>query len=68
MDLTILKNDFAFRFKVSKENTQLGINFWDKKDGLGSYVVGYEYDTTASDFITHHSGLMVYMKNSSDLI
>lgn len=62
------KDDLAFRFKIGKEDLQLGINFWDKKDGLGSYVVGYEYDATASDFITHHSGLTVYMKNGADLI
>lgn len=62
------KDDRTFRFKIGKDDLQLGINFWDRKDGLGSYVVGYEYDATANDFISHHSGLTVYMKNGADLL
>jgi outer membrane cobalamin receptor len=47
---------------------QMGLNYWEKKDGLGSYVVGYEYDATASDFITHHSAYTAFVKNESNLI
>jgi len=62
------KDDQTLRFKISTDNMQLGINYWEKQDGLGSYVVGYEYDATADDFITHHSGFTVYMKNQTTLI
>ncbi len=62
------KNDKALRFKIFSDNMQLGINYWEKKDGLGSYVVGYEYDATASDFITHHSAYTAFVKNQSTLI
>lgn len=62
------KEDQALRLKISKDNMQLGINYWNKKDGLGSYVVGYEYHATASDFITHHNALTIYLKNQSRLI
>jgi outer membrane receptor for ferrienterochelin and colicins len=62
------KDDMALRFKVFSDNMLLGINYWEKKDGLGSYVVGYEYDATAADFLTHHSAYTAFMKNTSTLI
>ncbi|TQV75393.1 TonB-dependent receptor [Aliikangiella marina] len=62
------KDDQTLRFKVSKDDLRLGINYWKKKDGLGSYVTGYEYDATADDFITHHSSFTVYMNNKLDIV
>ncbi len=62
------KNDKALRFKIFSNNMQMGINYWEKKDGLGSYVVGYEYDATAKDFITHHSAYTAYVKNKAVLV
>ena len=62
------KDDKTLRFKVSKDDMQLGINYWEKRDGLGSYVTGYEYDATAKDFITHHSSFTVYMNNKIDIV
>lgn len=62
------KDDLALRFKIFSNNMQMGINYWEKKDGLGSYVVGYEYDATAEDFLTHHSSYMAFVKNTSTLV
>ncbi|MCW8877717.1 MAG: TonB-dependent receptor [Kangiellaceae bacterium] len=62
------KDDTAIRLKVTTDTLELGVNYWNKKDGLGSYVVGYEYDATGSDFITHHSATTVYVKNTSELV
>jgi outer membrane receptor for ferrienterochelin and colicins len=62
------KDDTNLRLKVSADNLEIGVQYWNKKDGLGSYVVGYEYDATADDFITHHSALSIYMKNQKSLI
>ncbi|WP_196137369.1 TonB-dependent siderophore receptor [Aliikangiella sp. G2MR2-5] len=62
------KDDKAVRLRVSKDNLQIGLNYWDKKDGLGSYVVGYEYEATAEDFITHHSSTSVFIKNQFPLV
>lgn len=62
------KDDQALRLKIFSDNMQIGINYWEKKDGLGSYVVGYEYDATADDFLTHHSSYTAFVKNTSNLI
>ena len=62
------KNDTAFRLRIFKDKMQMGINYWNKNDGLGSYVVGYEYDATANDFMTHHSALTLFVKNEFELI
>ena len=62
------KDDKALRFKVETDDMQLGINYWEKKDGLGSYVVGYEYDATADDFITHHSSFTAYIKKQTTIL
>ncbi len=62
------KKDQALRFNIYSNNMQMGLNYWEKKDGLGSYVVGYEYDATASDFITHHSAYTAFVKNESMLV
>jgi len=62
------KDDKTLRIKVLTDNLEMGLNFWDKKDGLGSYVAGYEYNATADDFFTHHSAFTVYLKNHKMLI
>ena len=35
------------------EQAYVDLAYWDIEQGLGSYVVGYEYDATAPDFIRH---------------
>jgi outer membrane receptor for ferrienterochelin and colicins len=62
------KDNFAIRFKVESDTMQAGIQYWNRKQGLSNYVVAYEYDSTDRDFISHHSGLSIFMKNQSQLI
>jgi outer membrane cobalamin receptor len=62
------KDDKTVRLRVLTDNLEMGINYWERKDGLGSYVTGYEYNATAEDFISHHSSFAVYIKNQKVLI
>jgi len=59
------KDDTAVRLKLSIENGEIGFFFWDKKDGLGSYVPGYEYYTNDPNklYQAHHRGYHVYGKH-----
>ncbi|MGX5200551.1 TonB-dependent receptor plug domain-containing protein [Aliikangiella sp. IMCC44632] len=62
------KENFSVRFKVESDTTQAGIQYWKRRNGLSNYVVAYEYAATEEDFISHHSGLTIFMKNQSQLI
>ncbi len=59
------RDDTAFRVKVSSSNSEFGLHVWDKKDGLGSYVPGYEYytNTPGKQYKVHHRGYNFYGKN-----
>ena len=61
------KDDISLRLKISNSSSELGFFYWEKKDGLGSYVPGYEYDATNSNFIVHHRGYHIYLKNDYEL-
>lgn len=55
-------NDYAIRGKIRKDNFSLGFSYWNKQEGLGSEVVGYEYFTYSDnlDYTVRHSGLTLY--------
>ncbi len=61
------KEDKAFRLKAYSDTTEMGITYWERLDGLGSYVPGYEYDATADDFVSHQSSLAIYSKHIQKL-
>lgn len=56
--------DYYLRAKVNYKNFSIATSKWEKKEGLGSYVVGYEYFTNDStkDFLANHSGQSFDMK------
>jgi len=41
----------------------IGISYWDREDGLGSYVPGFEYFTRDPEFLVHHRNYHVYGKH-----
>ncbi len=41
----------------------IGFSFWDKKDGLGSYVPGFEYLTADPDFLVHYQNYHIFGKH-----
>ncbi|HMV44135.1 MAG TPA: TonB-dependent receptor plug domain-containing protein, partial [Leptospiraceae bacterium] len=53
--------DFFLRGALSKEGFTLGFNLWDIKEGLSSYVPGYEYfsNTSGIPFMKHHRGYYI---------
>ncbi len=55
-------NDFGFRFKMIKDGFTLGANAWQRREGLGSQTVGYEYfaNTDGIDYLAKHSGKTIY--------
>lgn len=56
-------NDYYIRGKLSQGGFSLSFNFWDKQEGLGSEVVGYEYFTNTSgiDYGIRHQGKTIAM-------
>ena len=52
-------NDMAIRIRLQKEGFTLGFNYWEKDDGLGSQIVGYEYftNTDGLDYQVHNQGI-----------
>ncbi|MAS51718.1 MAG: hypothetical protein CMD20_00800 [Flavobacteriales bacterium] len=56
--------DYYLRAKVNYKNFSIATSHWEKKEGLGSYVVGYEYFTNDStkDYLANHSGQSFDMK------
>lgn len=61
------KEDKAVRLKAYSDSTEMGITYWERLDGLGSYVPGYEYDATADDFVSHQSSMAIYSKHIEKL-
>ncbi|MBK6608381.1 MAG: TonB-dependent receptor plug domain-containing protein [Leptospiraceae bacterium] len=53
--------DYFLRGALSKDGLTLGFNIWDVKEGLSSYVPGYEYfaNTPNIPFMKHHKGYFV---------
>ncbi len=62
-------DDLYLRGKVQKGNFALGFNYWDKKEGLSSEVVGYEYfaNSPGIDYGIHHRGYSVQASHNIDL-
>jgi outer membrane receptor protein involved in Fe transport len=53
--------DYFLRGALSKDGLTFGFNIWDVKEGLSSYVPGYEYfaNTPNIPFMKHHKGYFV---------
>jgi outer membrane receptor for ferrienterochelin and colicins len=62
-------NDVYLRGKAQKGGVSLDANFWDKREDLGSEVVGYEYftNTNGIDYRVHHRGYTVASTYDADL-
>tara|TARA_Y100000589_G_scaffold183837_1_gene174155 strand:+ start:126 stop:2435 length:2310 start_codon:yes stop_codon:yes gene_type:complete len=56
--------NYYLRAKINYKNFSVATSHWEKKEGLGSYVVGYEYFTndSAKDYLANHSGQSFEMK------
>ncbi|MCE9501419.1 MAG: TonB-dependent receptor plug domain-containing protein, partial [Leptospira sp.] len=54
--------DIFLRGRMFYKNFTLGFNYWDQKEGLGSYVPGYEYfaNTKNIPYQKHHQGYFLY--------
>ena len=52
------KDSLFFRGKMSYEKFTFGFNYWDRKEGLGSYVPGHEYfaNDPEKNYTVHHRG------------
>ena len=62
-------DDTFLRGRVSKGGFELGFTLWDRDEGLGSEVMGYEYfaNTDGIDYRAHHGGYGVYAAFRTDL-
>lgn len=54
-------NDLYLRGRIAKDGFALAFNFWDRNEGLGSEVPGYEYfaNTEGIDYRAHHNGFSI---------
>jgi len=54
--------DVSFRGKITKEGFTLGFSYWNKEEGLGSSLVGYEYfgNTDGIDYLAAQKGYYIY--------
>jgi outer membrane receptor for ferrienterochelin and colicins len=61
-------NDISIRGRISKDGFTVGFNVWDKKEGLGSEVVGYEYFTNTDDidYMVHHSAKSIFTQYDTE--
>ena len=55
-------DDVFLRGRLSTGGFGAGFTFWDRDEGLGSEVVGYEYfaNTSGLDYRAHHRGYTAY--------
>jgi len=62
-------DDVCLRGRVQKGHLSLGFTYWDRDEGLGSEVVGYEYfaNTAGLDYRAHHAGYTVFAAYDHDL-
>lgn len=58
------KNALFLRGKVSFGSFEFGFNYWDRLDGLGSYVPGHEYfaNDPEKNYTVHHRGYSAHAK------
>lgn len=56
-------NDTSIRLRLEKDGLSAGLHFFDRFEGLGSEVVGYEYFANSElPYFVHHRGLMGYLQ------
>ncbi|MCO4745902.1 MAG: TonB-dependent receptor [Proteobacteria bacterium] len=57
--------DLSLRARVTADNFEIGLQFWDRREGLGSEVVGYEYFANDPDreFQAHHQGYSAFARS-----
>jgi len=62
-------NDIMLRGRIQKNGFTLGFSYWDKKEGLGSEIPGYEYfcNTNALDYSVHHAGNTIFTSYNFDV-
>ncbi|MBT7825156.1 MAG: TonB-dependent receptor [Bacteroidetes bacterium] len=62
-------NDMHFRVKAKHENFTIGLSWWQRDEGLGSQVVGYEYFTNSPNlnYRALHTGKTFYTKYEFEL-
>ena len=62
-------NNTFLRGRLSKGGFEFGFNVWDRDEGLGSQVMGYEYfaNTEGLDYKSHHGGYGTYAGFHTDL-
>ena len=62
-------SDVYLRGRVQKGAFALDFTYWDKQEGLGSEVVGYEYfaNTEGVDYRVHHRGYGTVGRYAADL-
>ena len=62
-------DDTFLRGRLSKGGFEIGFSLWDRDEGLGSQVVGYEYfaNTDGLDYRAHHGGYAAYVGYATDL-
>ena len=60
--------DVYLRGRIERDDFALGFTLWDRREGLGSEVVGYEYftHTPGLDYLVHHAGYTLFGSYSFD--
>ncbi len=61
--------DWYLRGKFQNRSFTAGFNFWDRMEGLGSEVIGYEYfaNTPGIQYRAHHQGYHFYGQFEYDI-
>lgn len=62
-------DDLYVRGRIRKDGFTAGFSIWNRNEGLGSQVNGYEYfaNTPGLDYLAHHTGNTVYTSYEFDL-
>jgi len=62
-------DNLSMRIKLNYQSLELGGFYWDKENGLGSYVPGYEYYSNDSNhnFKVHQRGYHLYAQHDLDI-
>ena len=62
-------NNYYFRGKLIKNKFTMGFNTWRRNEGLGNYVVGYEYFANSKDtrYSVDHTGSQIHFQYDYNL-
>ena len=62
-------DNLFLRGRLEKEGFSMGFTIWDRDEGLGSEVTGYEYfaNTSGTEFRAHHRGYSGYAAYTYDV-